>query len=190
MTDKCCAESIHLSFPELETEVVECSQKGSNETTSPEPQVEVALFSGQFFCGGRWRTFLQRKGHRRWLLEGGGKVVLNAVLQQWCLLNLLLDSVLGHNNRRRYSRNRNIRNYECRCGVRDHGQSEENILHHLGVDCKMLFWAQYCLVLDVFDCRQDLNHFSIQSLTCAMSNLISVSGYAVFFVRSLSLTAF
>lgn len=35
-----------LSLPELETEVVECSEEGSDKTTSPQPEVEAAFFGG------------------------------------------------------------------------------------------------------------------------------------------------
>lgn len=111
---------IRLSFPELETKVVEGGQKGSNETASPEPKVEVTLLSGKFFGGRWWGTVLQGKSQRVGFLEGGSKVVADTILQERS--RLLLDDILGDDYSRGRHRDGSIGDNKRRRGAGEEGK--------------------------------------------------------------------
>ena len=53
-----------LSLPELETEVVECSEEGSDKTNSPQPEVEAAFLAAEVLVllDLILQTYTKRKG--------------------------------------------------------------------------------------------------------------------------------
>ena len=70
-----------LIFPEFGTEVVDGGNEGSNETSTPEPEIEVSLLGSDFFLGRRRRTLLQTQCHCRGLQGRSGDVVLDTIRQ-------------------------------------------------------------------------------------------------------------